>query len=116
VDARPKRVCVATARPHRDPTHLLDSRGDDEVVCTGHHALRSEANCLLGRPALALDHGRGDVDGETCSEHSVSTDIPRLLAGLADAPDDYVLDLTGVNARARDNGGEHSGQELDGVC
>ena len=42
-------------RAHRHPAHVLDARGDHDVVRAGHHALGREVRGLLGGSALAVD-------------------------------------------------------------
>src|SRR5690606_9450981 len=99
----------------RHQAHHLDPGGDHHVVGAGHDSLGREVGGLLGRAALAIDGGGGDLLGPAGGEHRVATDVERLGAGLHDAPHDDVVDQGGVQVVALRQGLEGLGGEVDRV-
>ena len=59
---------------------------------------------LLRRAALAVDRHGGNAVGQQRGQHHVAADVEALLADLADAADDDVVDRRGVDAGARGEG------------
>src|SRR3546814_19944391 len=70
----------------------LDATGDRDVIGAGDHALRGEVRSLLARTALPVDRGAGDALGETSGEKRRAGDVECLVADLADASGDHVVD------------------------
>ena len=102
-------------RAHRHPAHRLDAARDRDVVRTRDDALRGEMHGLLAAAALPVDGGAGDRHRETGVQQGRAPDVERLVARLADTSRDDVVDESGVEARALDQGGEHRGEQIGGV-
>ena len=102
-------ACIAsvTGRPIGTRVIDLDAGGDDHVLGAAHHRLGGEMDRLLRGAALAVDGDRRDADRQLRGEHRVAADVEGLLAGLADAAHDDVLDRGRVDAGALDQGVEH---------
>ena len=98
------------ARAHRHGRHVLDARGDHDVVCPRDDALRGEVQRLLRRPALAVDRGRGYRLGPPGGEDGRAAHVVALGAHLHDAADDDVVDQRRVEVLAGHEGFEHLGQ------
>ena len=111
--ARPVGVGARGTRAERHAAHRLDAARDDDVGVTGEHRLRGERGGLLARSALPVDgrarHGLGEARGE----HGVAGDVVALLADLADASADHVVDEPGVEVVADDERVEHAGEQVD---
>jgi hypothetical protein len=105
----------ADTRAHRHPAHRLDAGGDDDVVGARDHALRGEVQRLLARPTLPIDRRPADGLGKAGGERGVTADVQALLADLAHASHDHVLDDGGIDARLLDEGAERLRGEVDGV-
>ena len=96
-------VAVARCRASGEPpvrdepsgTRLIDStpRGDDDVVRARHDALRREVRRLLARAALAVDRRGRHRRVEAGGEHGLARDVHGLVADLADAAHEHVVDL-----------------------
>jgi hypothetical protein len=69
-------------RSKRNPAHRLDAAGDDHVVGTGEHTLRSKMRRLLAGSAPAVDRSRWDCLGQARAEYRAAGDVAGLLAGL----------------------------------
>ena len=82
----------------RDPAHDLDAAGDDQVVVARGHPGRAEVDGLLGRAALAVDRRGGHALGQPGGDPAVAGDVGALLAHLAHASADDVVDALGVDA------------------
>ena len=102
-------------RAHRHEAHDLDTRGDDDVVRAGDHALRGEVGRLLRRAALPVDRRSGHGLRPARGEHGVAPDVGALRADLHDATHDHVVDDAGVDARALGQRLERLGREVDGM-
>ena len=92
---------------HRHPAHGLDAAGDDHVIVAGHHAGGGEADRLLRGAALPVEGDAGDRLGPARAEHRVPGDVERLLADLANAAPDHVLDYGRVDPGPFGQGGQH---------
>ena len=95
--------------------HVLDARGDDDVVRAGHHALRREVGRLLRRAALAVDGGADHRLGEPGGERRVATHVDGLVADLHDTAHDHVFDQRRVEVVAGDERPQRVRREVDGV-
>ena len=83
-----------------DGAHVLDAAGEHHVLRATHHGLRGEVDGLLRRPALAIDGGAGDVEGQTGCEPGGSGDVAGLRPDGVHAPEDDVVDDHRVDAGA----------------
>src|SRR5207247_357068 len=70
---------------------------------------------LQTRAALPIDRGRGSGLGQPRVKPRVARDVQRLLAYLADAAADRILDLVGVDPGPLHQTLEHEAQHLDRV-
>ena len=86
--------------------------GDDHVLGPAHHRLRSEMQRLLRAAALPVDADRRDAVGEVGRHHHVAADVEALLADLADAAGNHVLDRRGIDPASLDQRIEHGGAEI----
>src|SRR5439155_1621389 len=77
---------------HRRARHRLHTARDGEVVVAGLHARGREVHRLLGRPALAIDSRGRHLPRQPGRDPCVAGDVAALLAGLADAAPDHVVD------------------------
>ena len=68
---------------HGNPGHRLNSTRDDYIISPTDHALRGEVDCLLARPALAINGGTRHSLGEACCECCVACYVEALLSNLA---------------------------------
>jgi hypothetical protein len=100
------------ARAERHPAHRLDARRDHDVVRARHDPLGGEVRRLLARSALAVDRGRRHGLVEAGGEHGLAPDVEGLLADLADASHDDVVDLARFESVALEDRGEHVGGEI----
>ncbi|MCY1208633.1 hypothetical protein D9M72_202660 [compost metagenome] len=92
---------------HGHAAHALDAGGDHDVHRARHHGLCREVQRLLRRAALAVDRGGGHRLGQARGQHRVARHVGGLLAGLADAAHDDVLDQGGVGVGALHERVEH---------
>ncbi len=97
---RAERPRARDAGPHRHAAHMLDARGDHHVLRARHHRLRGEVDRLLRAAALAVDAHRGHRWRQRRRQHAIAPDVQRLLARLADAAHDDVVDRRGIHAGA----------------
>jgi hypothetical protein len=102
-------------RAHGVLGHDLDAGGDRDVVGAGDHALGGEVGSLLRRAALAVDRGGRDRLGEPGGEDGVAADVQALVADLADAAHDHVVDQGGVEPVALHELLQHLTGEVGGV-
>ena len=114
-DARTERRRSLSRRAERHPAHHLDAGRDDDVVRAGDHALRGEVRGLLARAALAIDRDSGHALVEAGGEQRVARHVAALLAGLADASHQHVVDLHRLQAVALEQGAQHVGEQIGGV-
>ena len=93
-------------------TRLIDLHpaGHHQVVVAGHHPGRGEVHGLLGRTALPVDRGGRHVLGESGRHPGVAGDVGALLAHLAHAPTDDVVDRSPGRRRCARPGGEGEGR------
>ena len=87
-------------RAQRHARHHLDPAGDHRIVCAADHALRREMDRLLAGAALPVDRRARHALGEAGRQRGVAPDIDRLLADLADAARDHVVDQRRVDPGA----------------
>ena len=111
-ELRPEGIGVGVRRPHGDARHVLDARGDHQVVRTGHHPLSGEVDGLLGGSALAVDRGGGDGLGEPGGQPGVAADVEGLLPHLRDTSGDVVLDQSRIDPRPGHDLFQDLGQEI----
>ena len=102
-------------RAHRHARHALDARRDHHVLRARHHRLRRELDRLLRRAALAVDRHGGHALGQLRRQHRAAADLEALLAALADAAHDDVLDRRRVDAGAVDDRVEHLARHVGRV-
>ena len=94
---------------------MLDAAADGDVMDAGGDQRGGEVDCLLRRPALAVDRGRRGLDRQPGLEPGVAGDVDALLAELLHAAGDDVLDLGGVDAGPLDHLAVALGQQVRGV-
>src|SRR3546814_19489711 len=70
---------------------------------------------LLARTALPVDRGAGDALGETSGEKRRAGDVECLVADLADASGDHVVDDGRVEVVALDEGVQGLGEQAAGM-
>ena len=88
-------------RAHRHPAHRLDAAGDDDVVLAGDQPGRGEVHRLLARSRTAGRRSRrAPISGQPAASTAVRRDVEGLLADLADAAPDDVVDERRVDAGA----------------
>ena len=85
---------------HRHAAHAFHARGDHHVHRARHHGLRGEVQRLLRRAALPVDARARHALRQLRSEDGVARDVAGLLADLADAAHDHVVDQRRVGVRA----------------
>ena len=102
-------------RAHVDARHALDAARDHEILGARHHRLRGEVQRLLRRSALAVDRHRRHAVGQRRGEHDVAAEREGLLADLADAADDDVVDRRRIDPGLGDDRVEHRRAEIGGV-
>src|SRR6266540_3171333 len=102
-------------RPHRHSTHRLHTTGDGDVAYAGLNEVGGEVNGLLARTALPVDRGRGSRDWKAGGEPCVARNVERLLANLAHAAEDHVLDQLRLDAGPIDDLFQHERTEDDGM-
>ena len=96
----------------RHPAHDLGAAGDHQVVVVRRHARGGEVDGLLRRAALAVDRRGRHCLGQSGRDPAVAGEVRALLAHLAHAPADDVVDALGVHARPLDQRGEGETQEV----
>ena len=96
----------------RHPAHDLGAAGDHEVVVVRRHARGGEVDGLLRRAALAVDRRGRHRLGQPGRDPPVAGEVRALLAHLAHAPADDVVDALGVHARPLDQRGQGEAQEV----
>jgi hypothetical protein len=110
VQARTGRVNAglgADRGAHRDPAHRLDAARHHHVVLTADEAGGGEVDRLLAGTALPVDgHPRYRLR-PAGREHGIAGDVEGLLADLADAAPDDVVDDLRVHPRPLGQGVEH---------
>ena len=89
---RPART-VDDVDPEAHPTHGLDAASDGDIHGAGGDGIGGEVIGLLGRAALAVDGGGGDLVGQTLVEPGRASDVEGLLPGLGDTTSEDLLDL-----------------------
>src|SRR5712691_5582660 len=92
-----------------------EATGACDVAYARLNEVRGEMNRLLARATLTVDSGRRGRDREARGEPRIARDVQRLLAGLAHAAEDHVLDLLRFDARAIDDLFQHERAEDDGM-
>src|SRR5207237_7465486 len=99
-------------RAHRHPRHALDPRADDDILRPREHALGGEVHGLLAGAAEAVDGRARHLDGKAGDEDRGAPDIHALLAGLAYATDDHVIDLGRIETSTLDDFGKRQRQQI----
>ena len=82
-----------------DAAHRLDAAGHHDVGGAAGHKARSEVRGLLARAALRVDGGRRGGDRQARGQPGAAGDVEGLLADLAHAAADDLVDQRGVDAR-----------------
>ena len=95
-----------------DAAHDLDAAGHDQVIVTRGHPGGSEVHGLLRRPALAVDRGGRHALGKSGRDPPVAGHIGALLADLAHAAANDVVDAFGVHTRPPEQRGQGEAQEI----
>ena len=114
----PERACRRSRRRRAEPigTRLIDST--PPATTTSAWPLitvaAAKAHGLLGGAALPVDRRARHRLRPAGGEHRVAADVERLLADLADAAPEHVVDHGRVEPGALDQGVEHGGGEVDG--
>ena len=108
-------VPAACVGGERHPAHDLDTARDDQVVVTRGHPGRAEMHGLLGRSALAVDRRGRHALGQPGGDPAVAGDVGALLAHLAHATGDDVVDALGVDAGPLDQRRQGEGEEVGGM-
>jgi hypothetical protein len=62
-----------------------------------------------------VDRNGRDAVGQTRRQHGVAADVKALLAALAHAAHDHVVDRRGIDPAALDDRVEHGSTEVDGM-
>jgi hypothetical protein len=110
-----RKLAAGERRAHRDPAHRLDAARDGHVVLAGDQAGGGEVHRLLGRAALTVHGHAGDAQRPARGDHRGAGDVEGLLADLAHAAPDDVVDLRGVNAGLLRQGLQHVGRQVHRV-
>ncbi|MNM71588.1 hypothetical protein D3C81_832570 [compost metagenome] len=102
-------------RGNRDLGHGLHAPGDHHVLGAAHHRLRSKVHGLLGRTALAVDGGTGDLLGEPGSQPAGAGDVAGQRADGVDATENHVVVVVFGDAVTLDQRTQHMGAQVGGV-
>jgi hypothetical protein len=100
----PMPCCMGRVKGRPIGTRVIDFDPcrNHHVLGAAHHRLGGEVDRLLRRAALAVDRHCGHALRKLRGEHGVAADVEGLLARLADAAHDDVLDRGGIEAGALD--------------
>ena len=102
--------------PIGHPAHGLDAARHGDVDHAAGDEGGGQAGGLLRRAALGVDGGGGDAQGQAGGEPGGAADVERLLADLAHAAGDDLLDRPTGSIPARSiDGALHGGEGLGGV-
>ena len=94
---------------------MCSTPGPDRVLgVAGGNLLGSEVNCLLAGAAHAVERDGGHFDRKARQQHRQPADVGALLAGLADAAGDDVLDLGGRDLGPFAQASQRAGQDRVG--
>ncbi len=102
------------ALPEADPAHGLDTTGDGGLDGAGGDQVGNQVVGLLGRAALAVDGGGGDLEGQA-GQPGGAGHVGGLLARLGDAAADDLAHVAGVDAGALDELDLGGGWRLGGM-
>src|SRR5207237_4554333 len=100
---------------HWDAGHAFDTARYGHVADAALDQVGGEVDRLLAGAALAVDGRRRRGDRKLGRQPGVAADVDRLLADLADAAEDDVFDLSGLDPRPLDQLFQDKGAEHDGV-
>ena len=98
-----------------DPAHRLDPTGDAGVDGIGADQVGHEVVGLLGRAALAVDRGGGDLVGQALAQPGRAGHVGSLLPGLGHASADDLLDVARIDPGPLDQLDLGVAEQLGGV-
>jgi hypothetical protein len=99
----------------RGPRHRLDATADEHVAVADLDRVRGRVDGLEARTAKAVDGQPADLDREPRQQDGHAGHVAVVLTGLVGAAEDHVLDESGIDRRALDNGAQHRGGHVVGA-
>src|SRR5437660_8549278 len=72
-------------------------------------------NCLLARPALAVNRRAGNFFREACGENGIASHIQALLARLDNTSYNNIFNLPGIDSDTINHGLEYLGKQVHRV-
>src|SRR5260221_1755490 len=97
---------------HRHPGHRFDPGADEGLAGIELDCARRHVDGLHRGTAEAVDRGGGDGDRQMREEARETGDVEPLLALGHGAADEDVLDILRLDPGARDEAGDHGGEQL----
>ena len=107
--------CLAPPDTDGDAAHQFHATGEGDIDDAAADQRGGEVGGLLATAALGVDGGGRGGDGQPGAEPCGAGDVERLLADLADAAADDLIDLGRVDAGPVDDGLLDGGQHLGRV-